>query len=486
HPLDTSAVAAVLYNKAKTNFLNSNVHQTEYTIRIKIYKKEGLSYANYEVPFYTGYKNINDDSVKFSDCVTYNLVDGKIELTKLKSEGKFNKNINSYWSNSTITMPNVKVGSIIEIKYFLRTENNLNLPKFYFQFEIPCNFSQYVTQIPDYYIYNVVLNGYLELNTDATASKLSNSVKSTYTIYNAPALNAERYVDNIDNYRSSLEHELKSTRYLNKYSNVAATWEGVAKIIYKHEAFGMELSKRDYFENEFKGKISEPTIDKKRMQEVLKYVQNRMNWNGKYGYYADKGVSIAFNSQTGNVSDINFILITLLNYSGFKANPVLLSTRDNGLALFPGRTRLNYVIAGVELEEEIYLLDATDKYSNIDVLPFRDINRVGRLVRSDETVSDVSLNPKSLSKLITLINGELSTTGLIKGEFKSYASDYFANSLRNNYNGLSSEMIIERIEKYFQTIQITNFNLEYQNDVSKPISENYDFEHTNCVEIIGD
>lgn len=486
HPKDTSAVAAVLYNKAKTNFLNSNVHQTEYTIRIKIYKKEGLSKANFEVPFYVGYKNINSDSVKFSDCVTYNLVNGKIDITKLSNEGTFNENINSYWSKSTITMPNVKVGSIIEIKYFLRSENNLNLPKFYFQFEIPCNFSQYVTQVPDYYIYNVVLNGYLELNTDASSNKLSNSVKSIYTIHNAPALKAEKYVDNIDNYRSSLEHELKSTRYLNKYSNVAVTWEGVAKIINKHDAFGKELSKRNYFETEFNGKLVEPSADIKRMEEVLKYVQNRMNWNGVYGYYSDKGVNIAFANQAGNVADINFILITLLNYSGFKASPVLLSTRDNGLALFPSRTRLNYVIAGVELGDEIYLLDATDKYSQIDVLPFRDLNRVGRLVRNDDTVTDVLLNPKSISKFITMINGELTTSGLIKGQLKSFATDYYANSLRNRNNDLSFEMLVEQREKSYPAIQISNYELENQKDISKSLSENYDFEHTNSIEIIDD
>jgi hypothetical protein len=31
------------------------------------------------------------------DAVTFNLIDGKIEKTKLKSEGEFDENINKYW-----------------------------------------------------------------------------------------------------------------------------------------------------------------------------------------------------------------------------------------------------------------------------------------------------------------------------------------------------------------------------------------------------
>ena len=49
HPIDTSAVAAVLFNKGISTFRYQKegfyeIH--EYSFRIKIYKKEGLSWAN--------------------------------------------------------------------------------------------------------------------------------------------------------------------------------------------------------------------------------------------------------------------------------------------------------------------------------------------------------------------------------------------------------------------------------------------------------
>ena len=506
HPINPEAEAAILYNKAKTYFVYSKkdgfVAQTEFEIRIKIYKKEGLNWANFEVPYYVGWENLKDDTVKFSDCYTYNLVDGKVVKTKLTGEGTFKEEINSYWKKRSITMPDVKEGSVIEIKYVLKSENIVALPEFNFQYSIPVNFSQYVTEIPVYYVYNVILRGYLNISNDSkiefktqpfeddfqrTSSIDFKVVKSTYSVYNVPALVKEEYVDNINNYKSRLEQELKLIRYPDEpEKNLAATWDGVAKTIYKEDSFGKELSTRNYFETEFKGKITEPDIDKNRMQEILTYVQNRMNWNGQAGYYTDKGVKKAFLERTGNVAEINFILITLLNYSGFNASPVLLSTRDNGIAVFPSRTAFNYVIAGVELNDNIYLLDATSKYSQINVLPTRTLNGSGRLIKLDGSVTEVLLYPKNFSRLNSIINADIASNGTITGQYKSNATDYIAYTFRNNYQGLNKENQMERLEKEYPATEVSNYELANESDTSKPISENFDFETSNSIEIIGD
>lgn len=76
NPKDTTAPAAILFKKAKTYFTYSDrgfLATNVYELKIKIYKKEGLSWANQKVSYYVGYENLNDDSVKFSDAVTYNL-----------------------------------------------------------------------------------------------------------------------------------------------------------------------------------------------------------------------------------------------------------------------------------------------------------------------------------------------------------------------------------------------------------------------------
>jgi hypothetical protein len=137
YSIDSTVAAVVLFNKANTFFSydvkNGFSINTEQVFRIKIYKKEGLKWANFKVSYYVGYENYNDDKVEFDNCVTYNIEDGKIVKTKLTREGEFNTSINKYWKEASITMPNVRVGSVIEYRYILKSENIVKFPVFNFQ-----------------------------------------------------------------------------------------------------------------------------------------------------------------------------------------------------------------------------------------------------------------------------------------------------------------------------------------------------------------
>ena len=75
---------------------------TEVKARIKTYKKEGYDWANFSVSFYD-YGN-SKESLFFDDAATSNLVNGKIEKTKLKGDGEFTEKVNksSFFVNSFI------------------------------------------------------------------------------------------------------------------------------------------------------------------------------------------------------------------------------------------------------------------------------------------------------------------------------------------------------------------------------------------------
>jgi hypothetical protein len=180
HPLDSSAAAAVLYNKKKTSVIytdNLGIYiEHIFEIRIKIYKKEGLDFANYEVPYRVKYSNLKPDVLTVSDAVTYNLVNGKVEKTKLSNDGKFDEKESGVRRTVTIALPNVKVGSVIEFRYIHKSENILSFPTFIFQRDIPVNFAEYHTEIPVYYTYKAVLKGFLK---PETKSEVENAYQST-------------------------------------------------------------------------------------------------------------------------------------------------------------------------------------------------------------------------------------------------------------------------------------------------------------------
>src|SRR6478672_4836097 len=147
HPLEPEAAAAILFEHGKT-YMDFSESQgfylvTEVEIRIKIYKKEGYDWGNRAISYYIG--DNPSEKVNISKAVTYNLVNGAIEKTKLKSEGEFDENTNKFWAKKKITMPNVKEGSVIEYRYVVNSPFLSNVPDWQFQSSIPVNHSKFET-----------------------------------------------------------------------------------------------------------------------------------------------------------------------------------------------------------------------------------------------------------------------------------------------------------------------------------------------------
>ena len=176
-----------------------------------------------------------------------------------------------------------------------------------------------------------------------------NKIVSKYWVKDVLALTEESYVDNIQNYRLSLHCELEKVMNDNRADkNYSETWEGVAKTIFKDEKFGKELSEQSIYTKDLQTLLKDVNLPAERLDLIFKFIQNKMNWNGKRSCYADKGVAMAYGNQTGNVAEINFILIGMLKFAGIKADPVLVSTCENGISVFPSIAAFDEVIVCAE------------------------------------------------------------------------------------------------------------------------------------------
>ncbi|TRX21131.1 DUF3857 domain-containing protein [Flavobacterium franklandianum] len=513
HPKDPAASAAILFKKGEVKFRYSDTDGFEVVTvvqtRIKIYKKEGYDWANQEVRYYLD--NSYNENVSFSDAYTYNLVNGEVEKTKLKSDGEFIEKINKYWGRKKITMPNVKEGSIIEFEYSLKSGLIGSLRDWYFQSSIPVNYSEYITYIPEYYEYNSNQKGFVLLETvvektnrkinyvyvrdnkDGTPPTRSNEElnfiekKTTYSVKDLPAMIEEAFVNNIDNYTSSISHELSMTNYPNSTLKYYSTdWESVVKTINGYDDFGPELNKTGYFEDDINKLLTGIEVQNERMAAVFNYVKSSVKWNDFKGYSCNDGVKKAYKDKVGNTAEINLMLTAMLRFAGFNANPVLVSTRDNGIAFFPSRTAFNSVIAAVETPEGLILLDATEKYSVPNILPFQDLNWVGRLIRKDGTSTEVNLMPKILSKEATNMSIVLKTDGSAQGKIRTQLTDYEALEFRKENGITNNDNYLEKLENNNNNIEITDYVRENDVDLSKPIIESYSFKDTKSIEIIND
>jgi hypothetical protein len=514
HPLEPSAGAAILYSKGLTKMVfseNSGFDLvTEVEMKIKIYNKDGYDWANKIIPYFTS--DSDRESVTISNAATYNLVNGAVKKTKLKGEGEFTETVNKYWKQKKIMMPDVKEGSVIEYSYVVRSPFISVLPEWRFQESIPVNYSEYTTKIPEYFVYAPNFRGYYAPKTTKTSVRgfISTTTKErtgnrtvsttftnnktdfredvvTYVLESLPAMKSESYVNNIDNYTSSVEHELSMTKYpdspVKTYSN---NWEDIAKTIYQNENFGPELKRTGYFENDITALLAGTTTPAEKTAKIFSYVKNRMNWNSFTGFNCDAGVKRAYTDKVGNAAEINLMLTAMLRYAGLNANPVLVSTRSNKIALFPIRTAYNYVVTAVEVDGKFILLDATTKWSLPNILPVRAINWSGRLIRKDGTSVAIDLMPQNVSKEIVNMIVTLDNTGKVSGKARDQYFDYNAYMFRESYNGLSQESYLQKLENGYKGIEVSGYKLSNDKDLDKPVMEEYDFTHSGMVDVIGD
>ena len=511
HVSDTSAVAAFLFKKGDVKFNYSQsegfIISTNVKLKIKIYKKEGYDWANFSVPFSTGEYG---QTVDVKNAATYNIVAGKIEKTKLKSDGEFEEKVNKYWSRKKITMPNVKEGSIIELEYEIKDKGIGSIDEWYFQSSIPINYCEYSTYIPEYFEYNTYWKGFLAptvtkevLNESiistykdrnyVTPTQFSNEKteyrvnKTKYVLKDVSSIKDESFVNNIRNYTSSISQELSLLRYPNSPVKTFSTdWETIVKNIYEYDDFGPELNKSGYYDNDLNVLLKDITAQPEKAAIIFNYVKSRMNWDGMNGYGCENGVRKAYLEKTGNVADINLMLVSMLRYAGIEANPILVSTRNNGISLFPSSSAFNYVIAGIELDNQVVMLDATDKNALPNILPIRDLNWFGRIVRKNGSSAEINLMPASNSKENINMLATISDSGEVSGKIRDQYFDYNAFIFRDNYGSLSKESMTEKIEKNHKEIEVSEYDYQNLKDLSKPIIESYAFNSNNEVEIIGD
>lgn len=518
HPKDSSAVAAILYKRGKTRIdYDQNTGFVTYMdveTRIKIYKKEGYKWANEAIWYYSS--NDFKEKVSVSDAVTYNLVGGKIEATKLKSDGVFDETVSKFRSQKKITLPNVKEGSVIEFKYSVRSPDVL-IREWDFQTSIPVNYSEFKTFVPEYFVFTPAQKGYVfpkvssEKNNKSfiiNSKERSNhanfvggatktefyqdkidyiEMQTTYVAENFAAMKDEAYVNNIENYMSSVSHELSMTRFPDKpIKQLSTDWNSVVKTIYDYDDFGPELNKTGYFEEDLKKLLAETKTPEEKIWGIFNHVKSNVKWNNYYGYSCDNGVKKAYKEKTGNIADINLMLTAMLRYSGLTANPVLVSTRSNGIALFPNRTAFNYVIAAVETPNGYILLDASEKFSIPNILPLRVLNWSGRLIRKDGTSEEINLMPEKTSFDNVFLTYSIEADGKVTGKTRRQSADYNGMITRNKISNLKEEEYLEKLENNNNKIEISDYSKTNEQDILLPIIETYSFTGNNLCEIIGD
>ena len=375
-----------------------------------------------------------DEMVEDIKATAFNQEGSKVVKTTLKKSDIVKTKIDDQNYLVEFTIPNVKVGTVIEYEYNIHSQLFWELRDWYAQWEIPVIFAKLDMNIPNYLIFNIEDHGIQRLTYTCTQGSLKYKVESdplalpmtvntnhyVYIGRDLIGMPKDDYVWNAQDHWAGITAELKTYRLRGmNQMDYARTWEQIDDMILNSDDLGIHLNDHSPLANELKAaKVEEIADLRDRVAAVYKLVMSKVKWNGKYE------LSPALTSETlkkgeGSNADINLLLIQSLHDAGLNAAPVMLRTRDLGLLPynFPSVRKLSTFLVGVILPtgRNIYL-DASSKNGYLNVLPEVMLVERARLVQKGNKSQWVNLQKLLRSQKNTVITATLTPDGKLSGK----------------------------------------------------------------------
>lgn len=458
---------------------------TERRSRIKILKEKGLDEANIKIRFYSvsNYENINNIS-----GITYNLDNsGNIVTTKLEKSSIYIKKIDKQFSEVSFTLPDVKVGSVIEFKYTDLKKSIGNLDDWYFQDDIPTRISEYSILIPSIFKFTTQLFAYQQVDQKSETVQESavyngdviryNSGSKTYIARNIPALHEEPFMGAAKDYLQRVIFQLSQIDYGNGDTrDLRSTWPKLSQELLEDDDFGAQLKKNIPHTKELDDSLQNVQNDYKKMVVIHNYVRDNMNWNGIEGIYSMNGVKSAWDKKSGNDAEINLILINLLRDAGLEAYPLLVSTKDNGQVntLYPFLQQFNNTMACVEIGDKKYILNAADKYNPASLVPYDVLNTQGFIVDNTKGGWINLYDDKDTYKNIVSFFAQITPQDSMTGNVTIYSYDYAKNRRVKRWKEDKSSFV-DYLTQSKNGLEINDISVTGLNKDSEPLIQKFNF-----------
>lgn len=509
HSFDSSAEAVILHDKGSSYFRESNEGWFKLVFerhqRIKILKKSGMDAANFRITQYRDSRN--EEKVEKLKASTWNIEGGKPVETKLSEKEIFKDQLDKNYSQTKFGLPNVKEGSIIDVTYTIVSDFMFNLRPWEFQGAYPRVHTEYVTSIPDFFVYVMIQQGYLPfdnvqtssvykrytlmIGNDPGQSRRPYELPSTENITkwqmnNVPALKREPFTTTLDNHVSKISYQLKEYRFPNQeVSPVMADWIKVGQSLMQNEDFGANLYKNNNWLNDDVAAITRGASTGLEKARALYYhLRNKFSLKEGGGKYMTDNQRNTWKNMKGTAADANLMLVTLLNVAGFKAEPVILSTRDNGVTneFYPLINQYNYVVCRAVIDSNVFMLDASDPMLGFGSLPLECYNGHARLIRDLPEAYYLRADDVKETKttIITLFTDPEKPW---EGSLSMLAGIYESKSLREKVKDKGLKTIESDIKNALPPeSELKDLKLESLDDHDKKVTVKYQLDCSNMKE----
>jgi hypothetical protein len=474
-------------------------------MRVKIINKNGFDIGSREISLY--HDGEGDYEKLFSlKASTFNLENGVISEIKLDEKSVYTEKYNNNIDDKKFTIPALKEGAIFDLEYTVKSPFDFRLMPWSFEGEYPRLWSEYVVTIPPplHYVVRMQGNSHFDVDTtkavnifytvresngtqaDDVYSVTGSSVYRRWVKKNVPAIHEEPYTTTIDNYYSRVSFQLSFIQWDKSspmhYQN--STWNTCSKSLMEDEEFGLALTHdNNWMSDELKSIILGSNSEDDKTYKIFCYIRDNFKTIGKEGYsknglYAHSSLKDIFKKREGNVAEINLLLTAMLRKAEIKADPVILSTRDHGIAdpSYPLLAEYNYVICVAHPNNKWITLDASEPYNGYGQLPVRCYNGLGHVINEQMPLPVFldadSIRENSMTSVI-IINDE---KGKPSGGFTNVMGKSESLEARMEINNSSEKAYEEKIQTaYGSDLTLENFGIDSLKKCDFPLTVHYDF-----------
>jgi len=494
-----SEAAEILY-KSYHYYITDGELNLDVVSRVKIYKKDQAEkFLNQEIYTYDG-KNNKSERVTSLKVLTYNFVNDKVETTTVEKNSKYKSKESKNYTVTKFAFENVKDGSIIEYKYSVLSPYVSSVDKITVEDNVPTRRFDYVLDFPKYLGFNIDYKGSLiPKNRDVADKNIYGGDYYTYRFgfENIAPYRDEKYVHNLDNYRTSIRAELNSTNIIRSdaavpgnittggFKSYAITWTDICKQLYESDNFGDQLKKKSLVKDLLPADIKNITIQEERAAAILKFVQKNYTWNNYYTIGAEdgKGIKNLLETKVGSSGEINLLMILLMRNAGLDAQPVVLSTIGRGILLdySPSINQLNYVLASLEIGGKFIVYDATSKMTVPNLIRPVALNYKGYVMNGKEAKRVNIFCPEKSTTYLT-VDAKLNPDGTVAGSFSDKDTKLYAMMNNEKYDQDKAAYQKESYKDRY-TFPFTNIKTELLEN--NDFQTSFDFDSDTFVDGIG-
>lgn len=477
---DSSAAAVMIFDNGESAAGVFSRHT-----RIKILKEGGYSWATVAVPVFRLNRFTGNPTLKNLNAATYNLVDGRMETTKLESDGKFIEEFVKGINVIRFTMPKVKVGSIIEYKY----EIHSGFRNWEFQHLIPCQWSEYRLSVTDATVFRTHFTGYLApiVNEEKFEGCRGGQCQvRRWVMVNVPAFKEEPFIPYYRNYSSQVKFDMVSYSPPNSSPTLYITdWDALRRRYESQIFFDENVQGSGFLKKTTKELVDGLIAPDDKLRVIYDYVKNKMEWTGRNTLFTTE-LKNSFENSEGSSGDINLILLAMLRYAGLPADPVLSSTTKNGFIRqeVPSAEQFNQVMVWSDYKGKKILLDATDKYLAMEYLPQACLNGSG-YVAAENNFRWVNLTEIPKTRNVINLDLKAESNGDLNGKISFSKTGYEARNARERISKKGKSDYIKEAFKE-KTVALKDTVMEGTNKINEALKESYTMNLTEYVQVSGD